>query len=114
MIVVKLKNGNGNAIANGIFHGRFTPMTATITLDSAGRFVLPKAIRDKMHLRSGSKLRADIVGDKIELSQKEDEVKIVRRGKRRVVVGWTGFDAAKAVREMREDQMARLNAPYGK
>ena len=40
-------------------------MTATLTLDSAGRLVLPKPVRDKMHLRTGAKLRLDVVGDRM-------------------------------------------------
>lgn len=87
-------------------------MTATLTLDKAGRLVLPKPVRDKMHLRAGSKLRLYVFGDKMELTQEVPEVKIEKRGKRRVMVGWEGFDAAKAVREMREDQVARLEAPF--
>ncbi len=87
-------------------------MTATLTLDSAGRLVLPKPVRDKMHLRTGAKLRLDVVGDRMEITQEVPEVKIERRGKRRVITGWEGFDAAKAVREMREDQTERLEAPF--
>ncbi|WP_133793909.1 AbrB/MazE/SpoVT family DNA-binding domain-containing protein [Prosthecobacter fusiformis] len=89
-------------------------MTAVLTLDSSGRLVLPKPFRDKMHLQAGAKLRLDMVGDKLELSQEEEDVKVVRRGKRRVIVGWEGFDAAKAVREMRKDQVERLEAPFRK
>lgn len=90
-------------------------MTAILTLDKAGRLVLPKPMREKLHLREGAKLKAEIVGDKIELEQETPEVKIVRKkGGRRVVVGWEGFDAAKAVREMREDQVERLLAPFKK
>lgn len=44
-------------------------MTATITIDKAGRLVLPKAMRDKLRLRPGSRLTADLVGDKIELAE---------------------------------------------
>jgi AbrB family looped-hinge helix DNA binding protein len=90
-------------------------MTAILTLDKAGRLVLPKPMREKLHLREGAKLKAEIVGDKIELEQEMPEVKIVRKkGGRRVVAGWTGFDAAKAVRDMRKDQMERLLAPFEK
>jgi AbrB family looped-hinge helix DNA binding protein len=89
-------------------------MSATVVMDKAGRVVLPKPIRDRMHLGTGSKLRIEIIGDKMELSHDVPEVKIIKRGGRRVVVGWEGFDAAKAVREMREDQVRRLDAPYGK
>jgi AbrB family looped-hinge helix DNA binding protein len=90
-------------------------MTAILTLDKAGRLVLPKPMREKLNLREGSKLKAEIVGDKIELEQEAPAVKIVRKkGGRRVVVGWKGFDAAKAVREMREEQVGRLLAPFKK
>jgi AbrB family looped-hinge helix DNA binding protein len=88
-------------------------MNATLVMDKAGRVVLPKPIREKMRLRPGARLRVEIVGEKLELTEEVPEVKIVRRGKRRVIVGWEGFDAAKAVREMREEQVARLDAPYG-
>ncbi len=89
-------------------------MNSSIVLDKAGRLVLPKAIRDRLHLSAGSKLRAEVVGDKLELTPEATEVQLVKRGKRRVVVGWEGFDAAKAVQEMREDQMERLNGPSGR
>ncbi|MEN3942581.1 AbrB/MazE/SpoVT family DNA-binding domain-containing protein [Prosthecobacter sp. SYSU 5D2] len=89
-------------------------MTAVLTLDSSGRLVLPKCFRDKMHLQAGARLRVDMVGDKLEMRQDDAPVKLVRRGKRRVITGWVGFDAAKAVREMREDQVARLEAPFHK
>jgi AbrB family looped-hinge helix DNA binding protein len=82
-------------------------------MDNAGRVILPKPIRDRMHLHAGSKLRLEIVGDKLELTQEIPEVKIAKRGKRRVVVGWDGFDAAKAVASMREDQAGRLDSNSG-
>jgi AbrB family looped-hinge helix DNA binding protein len=88
-------------------------MSTTITLDKAGRIVLPKVIRDRLRLSPGAKLRAEVIGDKLELTQEVAEVRLAKRGKRRVVVGWEGFDAAKAVRKMREDQVERLDAPFG-
>jgi AbrB family looped-hinge helix DNA binding protein len=88
-------------------------MTATITIDKAGRLVLPKVMRDKLRLRAGSRLTVDLVGDKIELAEAMPEARIERRKDGLpVVVGWEGFDAAKAVREMRADQVARLDASY--
>jgi AbrB family looped-hinge helix DNA binding protein len=83
-------------------------MKSTITLDKAGRVVIPKGIREKMHLRDGSRLRVELVGDRIELRQEADEVTIQRRGKRRVIVGWEGFDAGKSVMEAREEHLERL------
>ncbi|MGV3662680.1 MAG: AbrB/MazE/SpoVT family DNA-binding domain-containing protein [Prosthecobacter sp.] len=89
-------------------------MTMTLTLDEAGRLALPQPVREKMHLRAGSKLRLDVMDDRMELTQEEPEARIEKRGKRRVVVGWEGYDAAQAVLEMRENQVARLDAPFEK
>ena len=83
-------------------------MSTTITVGKAGRIVIPKVMRDRLHLREGSRLRVEVVADKMEFAPEVDEVKIVKRGKRRVIVGWKGFDAAKAVNEMREEYMDRL------
>jgi AbrB family looped-hinge helix DNA binding protein len=49
---------------NGIGYG----MTAT--LDKAGRIVLPKKLREKLHLKPGAKLTIEFVGDKIEIENK--------------------------------------------
>lgn len=87
-------------------------MSTTLVLDKSGRLVLPKPIRDLMRLTAGSKLRVDVVGDKIELSQEVAQAKLVKRGKRRVVAGWKGFDAAKAVQEARKQHLDRLEFPF--
>ena len=83
-------------------------MNATLTLDKAGRVVIPKSIREKMHLREGSRLQLKLVGDRLELSHAPLEVHLERRGRRRVIVGWEGFDAAQAVSEAREEHLERL------
>lgn len=97
---------------NGRSDGISSPMTATITIDSAGRFILPKAIRDRLHLRAGSKMKVDVIADKIELTPQPDEnVRLVRKGKRLIVIGVKGpFDAVeaiKAVRDERDEVLAR-------
>jgi AbrB family looped-hinge helix DNA binding protein len=87
-------------------------MKPTITMDAAGRIVLPKPIRERLHLRGGAKLRAHIVADKIELIPEEDEnVRIVRKGKRLVITGVPSpFEAVasiKADRRERDELIAR-------
>jgi AbrB family looped-hinge helix DNA binding protein len=87
-------------------------MNATITMDDAGRIILPKPMRERLHLRGGAKLKADIVADKIELTpEPDDSVRIVRKGKRLVITGLPKpFDAAAAIkagREERDEQIAR-------
>ena len=84
-------------------------MATTIPIDKAGRVVLPKAIRERMHLHEGSRLHVDVVGDKIELTPEAEEVQIEERDGLRVIVGWEGFDAAEAVRDAREEHLERLN-----
>ena len=80
-------------------------MTATITIDNAGRLVLPKAMRDRLHLSAGSKLKADVIADKIELTPEPDaDVRIERRGKLLVIVGGPPFDAVAAIKADREER----------
>jgi bifunctional DNA-binding transcriptional regulator/antitoxin component of YhaV-PrlF toxin-antitoxin module len=86
-------------------------MTATLRLDEAGRVVLPKSICDQLQLVPGSSLTAKVIDGKIEVSEDIPEVKIVRERGVRVISGWEGFDAAEAVREARERQLERLEAP---
>lgn len=86
-------------------------MIATITMDEAGRLALPKDIREHLHLAPGSMVKAEVVGDRIELSPEAPAVKFVREKGLRVVVGWEGFDAAEAVREARERQLDRIDSP---
>lgn len=73
---------------NGIGYG----MTAT--LDKAGRIVLPKKLREKLHLKPGAKFTIEFVGDKIEIEKEAPKLRIVRKGGVRMVMGWEGFDAA--------------------
>ena len=89
-------------------------MITTITVGKAGRIVVPKVMRDRLHLQEGSRLRVEVVADRLEFTPEADAVKIVKRGKRRVVVGWKGYDAAKAVNEMREEYMDRLAGKHRK
>ena len=89
-------------------------MTATISVDKAGRCVLPKRIRERMHLHEGSRLRLELTGETLELTPVAAEVRLERIGKRRVIVGWEGFDAAKAVTEARVEHLERIEAPFHK
>ena len=80
-------------------------MSTTITMDRAGRLVLPKLVRDKLHLRAGARLSVRVTADKVELSPEPDaDVRIERRGKRLVIVGGPPFDAVAAIKADREDR----------
>lgn len=98
---------------DGIRNAIFIPMSATVTIDSAGRLVLPKAFRERLHLRAGDKLSADVVADRIELTPVPDEhVKLVRKGKRLVMVGAGPVSVVDAVKAAREEYEERLTRPF--
>jgi AbrB family looped-hinge helix DNA binding protein len=94
---------------NGISHAMDSAMTSTITMDAAGRVVLPAQIRKKLHLQAGSKLRLDIVADRLELTPEPEETARVTRKGGRLVLAETGkpFDAAATVRAERDKQARR-------
>src|SRR3984885_9342647 len=48
-------------------HYIITSMTTTLTLDKAGRVVLPKPVRDEMQLRAGDSLELESSEDRIVL-----------------------------------------------
>ena len=50
------------------------------TIDSAGRLVLPKAVRDEAGILPGMTLRITVQAGKVEIEPLPREVKIVQRG----------------------------------
>src|SRR5580698_10200387 len=50
---------------NGNYYGRMNAMTTTLTIDGAGRLVLPKPVRDELQLAAG---------DSLELESSEDAI----------------------------------------
>ena len=58
----------------------------TATMDSAGRLVLPKEIRDEARLEAGMPLRIVCHDGRVEIEPLPREVRIVRKGRLRVAV----------------------------
>lgn len=52
---------------NGKCHGKIPLMNTTLTVDKAGRVVLPKPVRDEMQLRAGDSLELESSEDRIVL-----------------------------------------------
>ena len=51
-------------------------MSITITLGKAGRLVVPKAIRDNLGLREGTRLRLNVSAGRFEAVPESDNVRI--------------------------------------
>ncbi len=50
------------------------------TIDSAGRVVIPKAIRDAAGLKPGSPLKIEFRDGRVEIERKSPKVQLVRKG----------------------------------
>ena len=80
-------------------------MTAKVTLDDAGRVVLPKAIRDELRLSPGDTLDLTLQGEDVTLRprraatplQKEQGVWVLRTGK-----PMTALESETMLRNLRE------------
>lgn len=82
-------------------------LTQAIAMDSAGRIVLPTAVRRLLNLGPGSRLMLDVIAQRIELTPQPDEsAGLQQRAGKRTVLRATGqaSDAAAAVRADRQAQ----------
>ncbi len=91
-------------------------MSITLTLGKAGRMVVPKAVRDSLGLRDGSRLRLLVSGGKFEAIPEPDDVHIELKGGFPVILGGPArrkgetVKAIKADREAREGQILNRSA----
>jgi AbrB family looped-hinge helix DNA binding protein len=53
-------------------------MNATITVDKAGRIVLPKPVRDELQLQAGDSLELEISGQEIKLRPVRPKIRLRR------------------------------------
>jgi len=85
-------------------------MSQSITMDQAGRIVLPKEVRRRLNLGPGARLMLDVVAQRIELTpEPQAETELAVSPGRRTVLRPTGkaFDAAAATRAERDAQSRR-------
>ena len=77
---------------------------ASTTLDSTGRFVLPREVRRTLGLATGTRFTVEIVADRIELTPAAPPEPALVRKSGRLILTNTGehLDAAQAVRAERD------------
>lgn len=71
-----MRHGNLGAMKNAM----------TTTIDSAGRLVLPKAVRDEAGILPGMALRITVQEGRIEIEPLPREVRLVQQGPLRIAV----------------------------
>jgi AbrB family looped-hinge helix DNA binding protein len=81
----------------------------TLKIDNAGRVVLPKPVRDRLGLRSGSDLEIEETPEGLVLKPVGRRPSLVRRGSFWVHTGEiaAGYDILRAIHEDREDRMRK-------
>jgi AbrB family looped-hinge helix DNA binding protein len=84
-------------------------MKESIQMDASGRLVLPKALRERLNLRGGARLRAEVVAGHIELVPVAAAGEVVVNKGGIAVLARTGAraDAAAAVAAERAAQEGR-------
>lgn len=87
-------------------------MSISTTIDSAGRIVVPASVRRRLNLAQGSRLRLEVVAERIELTPEAEAEPLVRKGARLVLKpsgkpSGERMDAAAQVRAEREAQARR-------
>jgi bifunctional DNA-binding transcriptional regulator/antitoxin component of YhaV-PrlF toxin-antitoxin module len=95
---------------HAIKYGNIFAMKDTIQMDASGRLVLPRLLRERLNLRGGARLRADVVAGHIELVPvAADDAGVVLRKGGIAVLKRTGVaaDSAAAVAAERAAQEGR-------
>lgn len=80
-----------------------------VTIDTFGRILIPKAIRDRLGLASGTRLVLETTANhELFLRPEQEEALLVQKGEALVFVGQPTDDLRAAVAEMREERSDAL------
>jgi AbrB family looped-hinge helix DNA binding protein len=67
-------------------------MNATVEIDKAGRIVVPKKLRDDLHLVPGTRLRIERSGDRLVFEQEFSDPRLILKDGMLVVSGGPAAD----------------------
>ncbi len=89
-------------------------MSYAISMDKAGRIVIPKAVRERLGADETTVFKLDVVLDRIEISPQEEtgsKSRIAQKSGMWVIsASGKKFSAAEAVRQDREDRAEALSS----
>jgi AbrB family looped-hinge helix DNA binding protein len=97
--------GRRYVIDNWEFPFHFPSMADTVILDSTGRVVIPKGMRDELHLQAGDTLAVESDGERVTLSPVRPESRMRKEHGIWVFHGGEGItveDVNKAIADVRE------------
>lgn len=82
-------------------------MENIVTMDKFGRLVLPGPIRKALHIRQPTAFKAEVVGNRVELTPLTDRSGAVMKKRKGLIVVSTGaekFNAAEVLQLMRSER----------
>jgi bifunctional DNA-binding transcriptional regulator/antitoxin component of YhaV-PrlF toxin-antitoxin module len=103
--------GRGFALLKlAIWYGKWYigDMESVITMDKSGRLVLPGRIRKALQISQPAAFKAEVMGNKVELTLMPTEGGVVLKKRRGLLVVSTGgrkFSAVEALRTVREEHL---------
>ena len=85
-------------------------MNAIVAIDKAGRIVVPKKLRDDLHLVPGTRLRIERSGDRLVFEQASSEPQLIKKDGMWVVSGdpITEVDVSELIRQGYAERMERI------
>lgn len=85
-------------------------MSTRVEIDKAGRIVVPKKLRDQLHLVPGTRLRIERSGDRLTLEQDFSEPKLEMRDGLWVMTGGSPreIDISEVIRQGYEERHKRI------